>query len=249
MQLGKLTFPTDFAPRDIDSDVPAFHRELLCAWINYKCYHERIDIPDSLLDIFEEPLFINVNKKPLFYRDWVSYGLVRVKDICYEAAPGFLPGRALHEILIDHESCKDRTFNQTARELSKVLEGIPAKRKLKVINGDSVSSSPAQPRFSFLPSAPDKPPTSTLDCKTRHFYRQFHKSEQISSPTKSCIAFDTQSCTCCIKSLFISKSNRRKEFSELGGVVVSDSLIMYFSRPGKLCEPNRKIYVNKPEEL
>ena len=67
MQLGKLTFPTDFAPPDIDSDVPAFHRELLCAWINYKCYHERIDIPDSLLDIFEEPLFINVNNKPLFY--------------------------------------------------------------------------------------------------------------------------------------------------------------------------------------
>ena len=182
MQLGKLTFATDFAPRDIDSDVPAFHRELLCAWINYKCYHERIDIPDSLLDIFEEPLFINVNNKPLFYRDLVSYGLVRVKDICYEAAPGFLPVRALHEILIDHESCKDRTFNQTARELSKVLEGIPAKWKLKVINGDSVSSSPAQPSFSFLPSAPDKPPTSTLDCKTRHFYRQFHKSEQISSP-------------------------------------------------------------------
>ena len=53
MQLGKLTFATDFAPRDIDSDVPAFHRELLCAWINYKCYHERIDIPDSLLDIFD----------------------------------------------------------------------------------------------------------------------------------------------------------------------------------------------------
>ena len=67
---GKLTLATDFAPRDIDSNVPAFHKELLCAWINDKCYHERTDVPDSLSDIFEEPLFknklINVNNKPLF---------------------------------------------------------------------------------------------------------------------------------------------------------------------------------------
>jgi len=59
IQLGKLTLATDFAPRDIDRDVPAFQRELLCAWINHKCYHERTDVPDSLLDIFEEPLFRN----------------------------------------------------------------------------------------------------------------------------------------------------------------------------------------------
>ena len=59
MQLGKLTLATDFAPRDIDSNVPAFHKELLCAWSNHKCYHERTDIPDSLSDICAEPLFRN----------------------------------------------------------------------------------------------------------------------------------------------------------------------------------------------
>ena len=186
MHLGRLTLATDFAPRDIDSDLPAFHRELLCAWINHKCYHERTDVPDSLLDIFEEPLFrnklINVNNKPLFFRDWVSCGLVRVKDICYEAVPGFLPVRAVHEIIMDHEFCRDRTLNQTARELSEVLEGIPAKWKLKVINGDSASPLTAQPSFSILPYAPDKPPTALLDCKTRHFYWHFHKSLEISTP-------------------------------------------------------------------
>ena len=129
MHLGKLTLATDFAPRDIDSNVPAFHKELLCAWINH-----------------------------------------------------FLPVNAVHEILMDHDSCRDRTFNQTARELSEVLGAIPAKWKLKVINGDSVSPSTAQPSFSILPSAPGKPPTSILDCKTRHFYRHLHKSEQISTP-------------------------------------------------------------------
>ena len=45
-----------------------------------------------------------------------------------------------------------------------------------------MSPSTAQPRFPILPSAPDKPPTSIFDCKTRHFYRHFHKSEQISTP-------------------------------------------------------------------
>ena len=68
--LGKLTLAPDFAQRDIDSNVLAFHRVLLCAWIKHKCYHERTDVPDSLLDIFKEPLFknklINVNNKPLF---------------------------------------------------------------------------------------------------------------------------------------------------------------------------------------
>ena len=61
-----------------------------------------------------------------------------------------------------------------------------------------------------------------------------------SSRTKFCIAFDGQSCTCCMKSLFISKIKRCKEFSEAGGAVVSDSLIFYFSRVGKHCEPKRK---------
>ena len=185
MHLGKYTLATDFAPRDIDSNVPAFHKELLCAWINHKCYHERTDVPDSLSDIFAEPLFrnklINVNNTPLFFRDWVSCGLVRVKDICYEAVPGFLPDKAVHEMLMDHDSCRDRTFNQTARELSEVLGAIPAKWKLKVINGDSVCPSTVKPTFSILPSAPDKPPTSIFDCKTRHFYRNFHKIEQIST--------------------------------------------------------------------
>ena len=186
MHLGKLTLATDFASRDIDSNVPAFRKELLCAWINHKCYHERTDVPDSLSDIFSEPLFrnklINVNNKPLFFRDWVSCGLVRVKDICYETVPGFLPVNAVHEILMDHDSCRDRTFNQTARELSEVLGTIPAKWKLNVINGDSVSPSTAQPSFSILLSAPGKPPTSILDCKTRHFHQHLHKNEQISTP-------------------------------------------------------------------
>ena len=114
MHLGKLTLATDFATRDIDSNVPAFHKEVLCAWINHKCYHERTDVPDSLSDIFSQPLFrnklINVNNKPLFFRDWVSCGLVRVQDICYEAVPGFLPVNAVHEILMDHDSCKTRHF-------------------------------------------------------------------------------------------------------------------------------------------
>ena len=87
-----------------------------------------------------------------------------------------------HEILIDHESCRDRTYNQTARELSKVLEGIPDRWKVKIINGDSVSPSTAPPSFSILPSAPDKPRASVLDCKTRHFYWHFHKTEQILTP-------------------------------------------------------------------
>ena len=43
-----------------------------------------------------------------------------------------------------------------------------------------------------------------------------------------------------IKSLFISKSNWRKEFSDARGAVVSDSLILFFSRLGKHYEPNRK---------
>ena len=82
--------------------------------------------PHVFRQLFRNKL-INVKSKPLFFRDWVSCGLVRVKDICYEAVPGFLPVKAVHEVLMDHDSCRDRTFNQTARELREVLGGIPAK--------------------------------------------------------------------------------------------------------------------------
>ena len=53
---------------------------------------------------------------------------------------------------------------------------------MNVINGDSVSPSTALPSFSILVSAPGKPPTSILDCKTRHFHQHLHKNEQISTP-------------------------------------------------------------------
>ena len=55
-----------------------------------------------------------------------------------------------------------------------------------------------------------------------------------------CIRYTTLHMLSCIKSLFISKINRCKEFSEAWGVVVSDSLTLYFSRLSKHCEPKRK---------
>ena len=59
IRLGKLTLALEFNPQDIEHDLPPFHKELLSAWLKHKPFHSRWHIPESLPDIFNEPLFRN----------------------------------------------------------------------------------------------------------------------------------------------------------------------------------------------
>ena len=134
MRLGKLTLVLDFSPRQIDRDLPIFHRELLIAWCKHKRLRTRIHIPEKLPNILNEPLFhndlITVKTQPLAYSDWMAAGIIQVKDICYEVIPGYLPTRAVHELLSENDNA--RTLQRTTRELSEIQSALPQDWTLRI---------------------------------------------------------------------------------------------------------------------
>ena len=181
MKLGKMTLVLDYSPQRIDGDIPAFHRELLMAWYRHKECHTRTQIPELIKDVLNEPLFLNdlitSQEKPLLYTDWIAAGITRVKDICYEAVPGFLPPEALHEILTDS---KPHALSRAIREYRDLLAAIP-KQWLHLINANHPRQLPTlQPCFAINTSSPGSTPPDLVACKTRTFYHHLH---QLQKPT------------------------------------------------------------------
>ena len=98
MPLGCLTLATTYLPQHINQDIPLYHQELLRAWVKHQHYHTRINLPTSVYDILQEPLFrsplLQTDGHPFYYKHWISTGLIWVKDLCYIAIPGLLPGES-----------------------------------------------------------------------------------------------------------------------------------------------------------
>ena len=86
IRLCKLNLVLGYSPRQIDRDIPTFHKELLFAREKHKHLRIRTHLPEKLPDILNEPLFKNelvtVDDQPLLPADWIAAGLTQVKDIC-----------------------------------------------------------------------------------------------------------------------------------------------------------------------
>ena len=186
MRLGKLNVVLDFSPSQIDRDIPTFHKELLPAWDKHKHLRIRTHLPEKLPDILNEPLFKNelvtVDDQPLFRADWIAAGLTQVKDICYEAVPGYLQTRAIHELLTENDVDNTRTLLKTSHELQEINAAIPHQWNIKITTEHTRQSPDQQPRFGINDADPGNPPTDILACKTRHFYAQLHKVQQTFIP-------------------------------------------------------------------
>ena len=128
MRLGKLTLALHYSPRQIDRDIPTFYKVLI-AWHKHQHLHTRSHIPSKLADILNEPLFqnelITVDNQPLTNPDKVSSGITQIKDICYEAIPGYLPMRAIHKLLTEQEDNNSRTLFRTTCEFNELKSAIP----------------------------------------------------------------------------------------------------------------------------
>ena len=98
MELGKLSLVLEYPLQRIDRNIPAFHKELLSAWAKHEPCRLRTNVPTMATDILNEPLFLNrhitLHDELLFFKDWVAAGVIKIRDICYEVVPGFLPVRA-----------------------------------------------------------------------------------------------------------------------------------------------------------
>ena len=114
LHLGKKTLIMDFPLQRINGNILLFHKELLTAWHRHGILRTRTRSPESVTDILKEPLFMNslisTKDKPLFFPDWTTAGITRIKDVCYEVIPKYLPLTAIHEMLTDKTP---RTLSRT----------------------------------------------------------------------------------------------------------------------------------------
>ena len=129
MELGKLSPVLEYPLQRIDHNIPAFHKELLSAWVKHELCRLRTNVPTMATDILNEPLSLNrhitLHDEVLFFKDWIAAGVIKISDICYEVVPGFLPVRAVHEILAGQLGNDGRTLDRTSRELNKIISAIP----------------------------------------------------------------------------------------------------------------------------
>jgi len=167
MPLGKLTLVTSFNTIHIDKSIPAFHQELLRAWIKFKPHVERINPPSVYTDILNEPIFKSTlvlhDGKPLYNNAWITAGIIHIKDICYEAIPGLLPIEAIHEIAARQDCSNTRTLHKTTQEFYKITSAIP-QEWLRLIYLPA-SHPPAHPQPCFLITN-TSPTSSNLDFST-----------------------------------------------------------------------------------
>ena len=129
MDFGKLSLVLEYPLQRIDRNIPAFHKELLFAWVKHEPCCLRTNAPTMATDILNEPLFLNrhitLHGELLFFKDWIAAGIIKINDICYEVVPGFLPASAVHEILAGQIGNDGRTLDRTSRESNKILSAIP----------------------------------------------------------------------------------------------------------------------------
>ena len=185
-----LTLTQDYSVRDINKNIPKFHRELLTTWNKYREHVERKDIPKNIEDIMQEPIFKNphitsCDNTPLLYKDWVEAGITKIRDITYEVVPGFLPAIALQEILEKHEKDEKKTIVQTQKELDLIINAMPENWTCQVKRKQATKQKhlmPAQPKFDTVPEQSADMAKDITQMKTRDFYTQLRNDKNITIP-------------------------------------------------------------------
>ena len=179
LRLGTMSLVLDYSLQRIDREIPSFHKELLTAWHRHKDHHVRTRAPESVADILNEPLFLNpeisTEEKPLFFTDWIAAGIVRIRDICYEVIPGFLPMSAIHDMLTEKTP---RTILRTTEELRELFVALPLQWSQKICTASVGPPPTLQPCFGIVNSSPGQTPIDISLYKTRHFYKHLLQAER-----------------------------------------------------------------------
>ena len=175
LRLGKLTLALQFQLRDIEPTIPKFHKELLTAWLKHQPLHTRTQLPTTLPSILNEPLFrnglITQDGHTLHYPHWIKADLTQVKDLCYLAIPGFLPPRAIHELLTSSLPESNHTLQQTTREFQQLVHALPPQWKTLIYAAPTAAASTPQPTFTVNSGPAHAPSTPLEHYRTKHFHR------------------------------------------------------------------------------
>lgn len=129
VSIGKLTLTTSYNTTQISETIPDFHQALLRAWLRFKPQLVRTNLPSVYTEILDEPIFrsdlIQHDDQPLFNSAWIAAGVVRIRDIYYEAIPGLLPIEAIHEMISSQGGAMTRTLHKTAQEFECIISSLP----------------------------------------------------------------------------------------------------------------------------
>lgn len=126
LSIGTYIFATTYTPRQIDSNIPAYRKELLMAWALFQpmcCIWDNIP-PTTVLEepLFHNPLFKYLDSV-LHYPDWITPDIQKIKDLCYLAMPGFLLPPTIHKIISTLKP--DRPPLLTSQKISHIIQAIP----------------------------------------------------------------------------------------------------------------------------
>lgn len=104
--------------------LPIFYKEMLQAWQIVK---EHTDIDMCIDMIYKQPLFLNpevkLENKPIYWKFFIDAGIVSLKDIAYEVKTGFLPLRAIIDMI--HESNDQVDVKIITKQYSQLLNALP----------------------------------------------------------------------------------------------------------------------------
>lgn len=164
-------FTTTYNTRQIDTDIPAYHKELLTAWASLQPVCVRGNTPLTLSSILEQPLFLNPQIKHmdsvLYYPNWITADIQTIKDLCYLAVPGFLPPLAIHETLTTF--FPDRSPLASSHELSNIMQAIPPEW-LNLISTSTTRDPPAPLSFDIFSAKPPASRTPFNAHRTKTYY-------------------------------------------------------------------------------
>ena len=120
------------------------------------------------------------------YKDWVNAGITKIRDICYEAIPGFLRLNAVHEILQEQEENENRTKQQTKQEFDTIKGAIPPDWKHELEKNkdhtERLALQTTQPRFEANTLQANQTTKDITELKTSHFYRQLMHDKNTTIP-------------------------------------------------------------------
>ena len=104
--------------------VPNIYREMLKSFNNIR---EHVIFQHSIENIYDQPLFYNPEilhcGKIIIWHDFIKAGIVQLKDICYEVKTGFLPNKAIVEMICDIDS--DCDSNDIGKRIDVLKSAIP----------------------------------------------------------------------------------------------------------------------------
>ena len=135
------------------------------------------------IPIFSNPDIKEQDGNMLLIKDWIKGQITKIKDICYEVIPGFLPSRAIKEIITEDNENSNRTLQQTKEEFETLIKAIPTKYK-QVINRDHNDNTEQtlQPSFNNQQNIAGQHLKDFTEQKTKDFYKQLLADKNTTVP-------------------------------------------------------------------